>query len=101
MSFFGVLAGIFEGFRITAEVTGLGMVFAVPFAFICGITQHYARGALQAAVTALIEFWRSTPVLILLYAFYYTLPGYGIRLPGILVGAMVLGLNIGGYGSQA
>ena len=53
------------------------------------------------AVTALIEFWRSSPVIILLYAFYYTLPGFGLRLSGITVGAMVLGLNIGGYGSQA
>ncbi|MGO1076486.1 amino acid ABC transporter permease [Inquilinus sp. CA228] len=101
MTFLDVLAGIFEGFRITAAVTALGMAFAVPFAFLCGVAQHYSRGLPRAAVTALIEFWRSTPVLILLYAFYYSLPAYGIRLSGLMVGGMVLGLNIGGYGSQA
>ncbi len=101
MTFAEILAGIFEGLRITAAVTALGMLYAAPFAFIGGIAQHHSRGLPHAAVTTLIEFWRSTPVLILLYAFYYSLPTFGIRLSGLTVGAMVLGLNIGGYGSQA
>ncbi len=101
MTFAEVLAGIFEGFRVTALVTLLGMLYAVPFAFIAGVAQYSARGWPHAAITALIEFWRSSPVIILLYAFYYTLPGFGLRLSGLTVGAMVLGLNIGAYGSQA
>ncbi|RUV80183.1 amino acid ABC transporter permease, partial [Mesorhizobium sp. M1A.F.Ca.IN.020.32.1.1] len=52
-------------------------------------------------ITAIIEFWRSSSVIVLLYAFYYSLPAFGIYLSGITVGSMVLGLNIGGYGSQS
>jgi len=101
MSFADVLAGIYQGFGVTASVTLLGMAYAVPFAFIAGVLQFSTRGWPHAAVTAVIEFWRSSPVIILLYAFYYTLPGFGLRLSGLAVGGLVLGLNIGGYGSQA
>ena len=101
MSFLEVLSGILQGLGVTLTVTALGMLYAVPFAFAAGIVQHVSRGLAYAAITALIEFWRSTSVIILLYGFYYTLPTFGLRLSAVTVGAMVLGLHIGAYGSQA
>lgn len=101
MEGFDILAGIFEGFRVTALVTLYGMMWAVPFALVTGVLQYFTRGGVRLAVTCLIEFWRSSPVLILLFVLYYALPGFGIRLSSMTVGAMALGLNIGGYGSQA
>jgi polar amino acid transport system permease protein len=101
MDFPGILAGILQGFRVTALVTLYGMLWAVPFALCFGVLQYLTRGVTRAAVTAVIEFWRSSPVLILLFMLYYTLPSFGISLSGMTVGAMALGLNIGGYGSQA
>jgi len=101
MEIAGILAGILQGFRVTALVTLYGMLWAVPFALITGVAQHFTRGAARFAVTCLIEFWRSSPVLILLFVMYYSLPSFGIRLSSMTVAAMALGLNIGGYGSQA
>lgn len=101
MDFPGILAGILQGFRVTALVTLYGMLWAVPFALGFGVLQYLTRGVARAAVTTVIEFWRSSPVLILLFMLYYTLPSFGISLSGMTVGAMALGLNIGGYGSQA
>jgi polar amino acid transport system permease protein len=101
MDFTGILAGILQGFRVTALVTLYGMLWAVPFALCFGVLQYFTRGATRAAVTAVIEFWRSSPVLILLFMLYYTLPSFGVSLSGMTVGAMALGLNIGGYGTQA
>ncbi|WOH80342.1 amino acid ABC transporter permease [Bradyrhizobium sp. BEA-2-5] len=101
MSFLEILRGIYAGFGVTAAVAGLGLLFAIPFALIAGVLQHSAAGPLRWAVTAVIEFWRSSPVIVLLYAFYYSLPAFGIYLSALMVGAMVLGLNIGGYGSQS
>jgi polar amino acid transport system permease protein len=101
MDFPGILAGILQGFRVTALVTLYGMLWAVPFALCFGVLQYLTRGVTRAAVTTVIEFWRSSPVLILLFMLYYTLPSFGISLSGMTVGAMALGLNIGGYGSQA
>lgn len=101
MESFDILAGILEGFKVTALVTLYGMMWAVPFALITGVLQHFTRGPTRFAVTCLIEFWRSSPVLILLFVLYYALPSFGIRLSSMTVGAMALGLNVGGYGSQA
>lgn len=101
MSFLAILAGIFEGFGVTATITFYGMLYAVPFALVFGILQHFTAGPARVVVTSIIEFWRSSPVIILLFVFYYSLPSFGITLSGITVGAMALGLNIGGYGSQS
>ncbi|MFA4912377.1 MAG: amino acid ABC transporter permease [Burkholderiaceae bacterium] len=101
MEIAGILAGILEGFRVTALVTFYGMLWAVPFALIAGVLQYFTQGVSRFAVTCVIEFWRSSPVLILLFVLYYSLPSFGIRLSSMTVGAMALGLNIGGYGSQA
>ncbi len=101
MSFFDILLGIFQGFRITFLVVVVGLLYAAPFAFIFGILQFFARGSFYLLVTAIIEFWRSSPVVILLFVFYYSLPAFGLTLSAFTVGSMVLGLNVGGYASQA
>ncbi|MFC4278598.1 amino acid ABC transporter permease [Achromobacter aloeverae] len=101
MDFLATLGAIFEGLCITALVTAYGMLYAVPFAVAFGVLQYFTRGTAHAVVTAIIEFWRSSPVIILLFMLYYTLPDFGIVLSSVAVGAMALGLNIGGYGSQA
>ncbi|MBN9047414.1 MAG: amino acid ABC transporter permease [Rhizobiales bacterium] len=101
MSFFDILVGISAGLNVTFEVTLYGMLYAVPFAFVFGIAQHFSRGFIRLVVTCIIEFWRSSPVVILIYGFYFSLPSFGVHLSAMTVGAMVLGLNIGGYGSQA
>jgi len=101
MSFLEIMLGIFEGFGITAEVTFFGLLYAIPFALLAGVLQHFARGLGRWTVTAVIEFWRSSSVIVLLYAFYYSLPAFGVYLSAITVGSMVLGLNGGAYASQS
>ncbi len=101
MSFLDILANILVGINVTIQVTLYGMLYAVPFAFVFGIAQYFTKGAARFFVTTVIEFWRSSPVIVLIYGFYFSLPGLGINLSAMTVGAMVLGLNIGGYGSQA
>lgn len=96
-----VLAAIWRGFGVTAAVTVLSLAFAVPFALVMGVVQYKTRGWRRFAATSVIEFWRSSPVVILLFVFYYALPIFGISLDAMMVGTLVLGLNIGGYGSQA
>lgn len=101
MSLVEIFLGIFEGFRITATVTACGLMFAVPFALSFGVAQYLTKGILRFIVTAIIEFWRSSAVIILLFVFYYVLPVVGIQMSAIAVSALVLGLNAGGYASQA
>jgi polar amino acid transport system permease protein len=101
MSFLDILAIIWSGAGVTVEVTLLSLAYGIPFALIFGVLQYSATGWQRAPVTAVIEFWRSSPVVILLFVFYYALPLAGLTLQAMTVSTMVLGLNIGGYGSQS
>lgn len=101
MSLFDIWLGILKGVGTTAAVTAYGLLFAVPFALGFGVAQYLTVGVARLLVTAVIEFWRSSAVIILLFVFYYALPVFGITLSAWTVSAMVLGLNAGGYASQA
>ncbi|MFC3221426.1 amino acid ABC transporter permease, partial [Tianweitania populi] len=101
MTILDIWLGILRGLGTTAAVTGYGLVFAVPFALLLGVAQYLTRGIARLAITCIIEFWRSSAVIILLFFFYYTLPVVGVTLSAWTVSAMVLGLNAGGYASQA
>jgi len=93
--------GILDGLGTTAAVTAYGLVFAIPFALVFGVAQYLSHGVTRLLVTSVIEFWRSSAVIVLLFVFYYALPIVGITLSALTVSAMVLGLNAGGYASQA
>jgi len=95
-----IFLDIFGGLKVTLFVTLYALMFAVPFALTFGVMQYMTRGASRFAVTSVIEFWRSSSAIVLLFVFFYVLPFVGIRLDPYTVGAMVLGLNMGGYGTQ-
>jgi polar amino acid transport system permease protein len=101
VSFATILLGVLKGAGVTIGVTLLALCYAFPFAVMGGVLQYYLRGPGRAAVTVLIEFWRSSSVVILLFVFFYVLPVIRIDLSPLSVSALVLGLNIGAYGTQA
>lgn len=101
MSMFDIWLGILEGLSTTLSVTAYGLVFAIPFALAFGVAQYLTTGVVRFIVTCVVEFWRSSAVIILLFVFYYALPVVGVTLSAMTVSAMVLGLNAGGYASQA
>jgi polar amino acid transport system permease protein len=51
-------------------------------------------------IGAIVEFIRSTPLLVQLFFFFFVLPRYGIRLPAFVVGTVALGLHYGTYTSE-
>ncbi|ARP83915.1 ABC transporter [Bordetella genomosp. 9] len=101
MDFFAILGNVWSGFGITASVVALALLYGIPFALVFGTLQHELTGWKRFVVTSIIEFWRSSPIIVLLFVFYYALPMIHIELSALAVGCMVLGLNIGGYGTQA
>lgn len=101
MHFTDILFNLWHGAGTTAEVIGLSLLYGVPFTCLGGTLQCELSGWRRFLVTSFIEFWRSSPIVVLLFVFYYTLPAFDIHLSAMTVSAMVLGMNIGGYGSQA
>ncbi|OZI32498.1 ABC transporter [Bordetella genomosp. 10] len=101
MAFSEILISIWGGFWATAGVIAIALLYGIPFALVFGTLQHEWAGWRRFIVTAFIEFWRSSPIVVLLFVFYYALPMAHVELSAMTVGSMVLGMNIGGYGSQA
>src|SRR3954468_11041313 len=95
-----IFLSICSGLKVTILVGLYALLFAVPFALLSGISQYLTKGISRLIVTCAIEFWRSSSTIVLLFVFFYVLPFVGIRLDPYTVAAMVLGLNMGGYGSQ-
>lgn len=74
-------------------------------ALVVGLPLALARDAryrpLRLASGALVEFVRSTPILIQVYFLYFVLPSFGIVLPALVVGVLALSLHYGTYVSEA
>lgn len=47
-----------------------------------------------------IDFIRSTPILVHIYFFYFVLPGWGVTLPALFIGVFALGLYYASYLSE-
>lgn len=54
-------------------------------------------GALRPLIGFVIDFIRSTPILVWLYCLYYALPTYGVRLDALTVGMVGLSIYFAGY----
>lgn len=85
---------------VTLEVTVLGFAVAAVLGLIWAIIGLLEIPGLTFAVRLAVEFVRSTPLLIQLFAVYYFLPSFGILLPAFLTGVVVLGVHYSAYCSE-
>jgi polar amino acid transport system permease protein len=53
--------------------------------------------ALRYLMRFVIDFIRSTPLLVQLYFFFFVLPVYGIKLPAVIVGIIAMSIYYSGY----
>ena len=74
-------------------------------ALVVGLPLAIARDArsrsVRVACGSLVEFVRSTPILLQVYFLYFVLPTVGIVMPALLVGVLALSLHYGTYVSEA
>ena len=89
-----------SGVLVTLKLTLAASIIALVTAFLAAFAQMSAVRAFRWLATIHIEFWRGSSAVIQLFIVFYALPQFGIRLETFLTGALVLGLNIGAYGSQ-
>jgi polar amino acid transport system permease protein len=85
---------------VTIEIMVTSALFAVPFAFVLGITRVTAPRPLQLGALAIIEFFRGVSALVLLFWFFFALPLLGISLNPMTCAVLGLGLNAGAYGAE-
>lgn len=81
----------------TLGITLLGFVIAMVLGLFLALGRRSKHHWLSWPMALLIEFIRSTPLLIQVYFLYYVLPNYGLSLSAMQVGVIGIGLHYACY----
>jgi polar amino acid transport system permease protein len=99
-TFWEYLPFILMGIPVTLEVTVMAMALAIPVSVILALGRNSKSALLRWPAGFVIELFRGSSSLVQLFWAFYVLPYFGINLPALLAGVLVLGLNEGSYFSE-
>lgn len=91
---------LLEGLVVTIQVTLVAFVIAAILGLLMALGRRSDNPWIAQPIGAIVEFIRSTPLLVQLYIFFFVLPRYGLRMPAFVVGTIALGLHYGTYTSE-
>jgi polar amino acid transport system permease protein len=97
---FEILPGLLDATRVTIAITLCASVVAFALGLALALGRMSGRRIISWPSTALIEFIRSTPLIVQLYFLFYVLPDYGILLDGFTVGVIGLGLHFSAFTAE-
>lgn len=97
---FSIVPELLRGLWVTLEAVFFGMLLALVLGLIWTLARRSPRRALSYPVGSLVEFVRSTPLLVQLYFVFYVLPEFGLTLAPITAGILTLGLHYSCYTSE-
>ncbi|AKQ55215.1 ectoine/hydroxyectoine ABC transporter permease subunit EhuC [Bordetella hinzii] len=95
-----LIGPLWQGLQVTLRITLGAALLAIPLAVLAGLARLSGQLWLRMIATVYVEVFRGTSALVQLFWFYFVLPMFGVRLPAILVGIVVLALNAGAYGAE-
>ena len=84
---------------VTIEATLLGFLVAAALGLVLAVLR-FAVPSVSWPIAALVEFIRSTPLLIQIFFLFFVLPEFGIVLDAFTAGVLALGLHYGAYCSE-
>jgi polar amino acid transport system permease protein len=84
---------------VTIEATLLGFVIAALLGLVIALVRIAAPRS-APALAVVVEFIRSTPLLIQIFFIYFVLPNYGIVLDAFVAGVIALGIHYAAYCSE-
>jgi glutamate transport system permease protein len=76
----GVPQALGQALLRTLRVAAVAMVFATVLGLLLAVGRLSDHRAVRIVVTTVIEFFRAIPLLVVIFALYFVLPGFGIRL---------------------
>ena len=95
-----ILPLLTEASVITVKVTLMGFVVALIVGLVFAIGRMAGPMWLRWAVGGVVEFIRSTPLLIQIFFLYYVMPEFGLTMDAMLTGVIALGMHYGAYCSE-
>ena len=95
-----ILPTLLRAFSVTVQATLLGMSVAACLGLALAVLRRSRNAWLSWPSAWIVEFIRSTPLLVQIYFFFYVLPNWGISWPPFLTGVAALGLHYSAYTSE-
>jgi len=95
-----ILPRLAQAFEVTVLATVLGVVLALALGLVFALARRAAPAPVGMAVGLVVEFLRSTPLLIQIYFLFYVMPGFGITLSPLMTGVIALGVHYSAYMSE-
>ncbi|UCD67967.1 MAG: ectoine/hydroxyectoine ABC transporter permease subunit EhuD [Betaproteobacteria bacterium] len=92
-----LLAG---GLKVTVQATVLGMAFALMVGLVLALARRSRFTLISWPTAFIIEFIRSTPLLVQIYFLFYVLPTLGLTMSPLATGILGLGLHYAAYCSE-
>lgn len=94
------LPALASGLKITVQATGLGMAFALVVGLVLALARRSHFALVSWPTAFIIEFIRSTPLLVQIYFLFYVLPNFGFAMSPLATGILGLGLHYAAYCSE-
>ena len=95
-----IIPEILRGLVVTLTAVCFGMFIALVLGLVWAICRRARSAYLNWPVSALVEFVRSTPLLVHIYFLFYVMPSFGLTLSPLLTGVIALGLHYSCYTSE-
>lgn len=89
-----------EGLVVTIQATLVGMAVALTLGLVLALARRSRHRLVSWPTGVLVEFVRSTPLLVQIYFLFYVLPDAGLRLSPLATGVLALGLHYAAYCSE-
>ncbi len=89
-----------EGLLVTIQATLVGMAVALTLGLVLALARRSRHRLVSWPTGVLVEFVRSTPLLVQIYFLFYVLPDAGLRLSPLATGVLALGLHYAAYCSE-
>ncbi|AEA23930.1 ectoine/hydroxyectoine ABC transporter permease subunit EhuD [Pseudonocardia benzenivorans] len=94
-----IIPALLNGLRVTLIATVLGSIIAFALGLVLAVLGRGPR-PVRIVVRAIVEFVRSTPLLVQVYFLFFVLPAFGVVLSALTVGILALGVHYATYTSE-
>jgi polar amino acid transport system permease protein len=95
-----ILPDLLRASLYTIGITFVAFAMALVFGLVLALMRRSSLRALSWPATGVIEFIRSTPLLIQLYFLYYVMPEYGLTLSALTAGTIGIALHYSCYTAE-
>jgi polar amino acid transport system permease protein len=89
-----------EGLEVTVRATFISFALALVFGFLFALGRRSESLWISLPTAAIVDFTRTTPLLVQLFFFFFVLPRYGVKLPAFQLGVAAIGVHYGTYCSE-